>query len=67
MNTRTWKITGTRRGILKTVTVEATTHADAVRKGTYAPHMLVVRDVVLQDADAEAMRRLVVDLRMVTL
>lgn len=67
MNTRTWKVTGTRRGVLKTVTVEAATHSDAVRAATYAPHMLVVRDIVLQDANAEAMRQHCIDLRLVTL
>jgi hypothetical protein len=44
---KTWKITGTRRGVLVTVTVQAEDHNSAVRAGSHAPHMLVVRSVVL--------------------
>lgn len=42
-----WRITGTHHGKTVTVTVEADTHNEAIRKGSHHPHMLVVRDCVL--------------------
>lgn len=46
---KTWKITGTRRGNLVTVTVQAADRNAAVRAASHAPHMLVVYSVVLID------------------
>jgi hypothetical protein len=51
---RLWKITGTNKGRVFTVKVRAADHDEAVRKGSTAPHMLVVRDCVLIDEKAEA-------------
>jgi hypothetical protein len=45
---KTWRVRGTDRGKEKTVTVQAKDHNEAVKKASHHPHMLVVKDVVLQ-------------------
>lgn len=45
---QTWKVTGTLKGKLQTVTLQATDWNDAVRKASHAGYMLCVRSAVLQ-------------------
>ena len=45
-----WAVTGiNRRNLIVTVGIRAKDHNEAVRKGSRAPYMLVVRDVMLVD------------------
>jgi hypothetical protein len=48
---RLWRVTGKRNGKLFTVRLRADNHNEAVKRGSHHPYMLVVRDVVLIDAE----------------